>query len=293
MSLVRKSTIVRAKFTALKATFRVLERAAPNVGGALALRLWCTPRHARPAAAGTPGTRRRITVHGGEVLTETWGEGPTVYLAHGWGGHRGQLAGLVDPLVAAGYRVVAFDALSHGESGPGALGPDRSTLPEFAAALTAVVAESGPAHGIVAHSMGGTAAALAVLDGVRASRLALVAPVAEPIGQTAEFAKALGFGERVHAAMLRRLRRLAGRPLTDFDIPARAAGRADLPPLLVVHDVKDREVAHANGAAIAESWPGARLVTTEGLGHRRVLADQDVLRAVIGFVTAHEPAAAR
>jgi hypothetical protein len=38
------------------------------------------------------------------------------------------------------------------------------------------------------------------------------------------------------------------------------------------------------GAAFAEHWRGARLVTTEGLGHRRILADDAVIRAAVQFV---------
>ncbi|MGW5053341.1 alpha/beta fold hydrolase [Actinokineospora sp. NPDC004072] len=259
----------------------MLDRLAPEIGGRLALRLWVTPRHARPSA-GPSGTTATIA----GMRVETWGGGPAVYLVHGWGGHRGQLAGLVPPLVAAGHRVIAFDAPSHGESGPGALGPGRATLPEFAAALTAVVAAFGPAHAIVAHSMGGTATALAVLDGLPATRLAFIAPMADPMVQIRLFAQFLGLGEKTRAALVRRLERLVGRSMSDFDIPARAADRTDLPPLLVVHDKGDREVSHANGAAIAQHWPAAHLMTTERLGHRRILGDQDVLRAVIDFAGA-------
>ncbi|MFI9817707.1 alpha/beta hydrolase [Saccharothrix variisporea] len=211
-----------------------------------------------------------------------------MYLVHGWGGHRNQLGRFVAPLVAAGYQVVAFDALSHGESGPGTLGR-RATLPEFADALTAVVAEFGPAHGIVAHSMGATATALAVLDGLSATRLAFIAPMADPMAQTHLFARFLGFGDRVHRAFIARLEKVAGRAMSSFDIPSRATGQT-LPPLLVVHDERDREVGHVNGEALASAWPDAKLVSTNGLGHHRILTDADVLHEVVTFVTAPTPA---
>ena len=49
-----------------------------------------------------------------------WGAGPSVLLVHGWEGRGAQLGALVDPLVAAGYRVVALDGPAHGDS-PGRL----------------------------------------------------------------------------------------------------------------------------------------------------------------------------
>ena len=288
---LKKSTIVRAKMAGFQIAFRSFERLAPELGGRLALRLWCTPTHAtRTEQAGAPGVRRHIPVHGAAVLAESWGTGPRIYLLHGWGGHRHQLAALVDPLVAAGHQVVAFDALGHGDSPPGPLGHGRATLPEFADALTAVVAAYGPAHAVVAHSLGAAATAIAVLDGLPATRLALIAPVSDPTPQTRLFARAFGFGDRVHSALHRRIEEVAGRPMSDFDIPARAAARPDLPPLLVLHDAGDRQVHHANGTAISTSWPEAELITTEGLGHQRILTDASVVAAVVDFVASRDRA---
>ncbi|PXY22628.1 hypothetical protein BAY60_22670 [Prauserella muralis] len=291
MTLLRKSTIVRAKLASVRLLFRGMERLAPGLGSVIALRLWCTPRHAEPGprpAAG-PGTRYRVPVNGSTVVAETWGHGPVIYLVHGWGGHRDQLGDLVAPLNSAGYQVVAFDAPSHGESAPGLLGPRRANLPEFADALRAAVAYFGPAHAVIAHSLGAGATALAVLDGLPVSRLVLLAPMAEPVAYTDAFAHGLGFGERIRTGFLRRLERQTGRPVADFDIPARAAGRTDLPPVLVVHDRRDREVRYADGVAIAQTWPEPTLVSTDGLGHRRLLRDRAVLGEVHGFVTARDP----
>jgi pimeloyl-ACP methyl ester carboxylesterase len=56
--------------------------------------------------------------------------------------------------------------------------------------------------------------------------------------------------------------------------------------LLVVHDRRDRETPYPDAVDLAESWPGAVLLSTSGLGHRRVLTDPDVVRAVTDFVAA-------
>ena len=62
------------------------------------------------------GNNIRIRFEGGELAVTTWGDGPAVLLMHGWGGARAQMTGFVDPLLAAGYRVVAYDQPAHGES---------------------------------------------------------------------------------------------------------------------------------------------------------------------------------
>jgi hypothetical protein len=40
----------------------------------------------------------------------------------------------------------------------------------------------------------------------------------------------------------------------------------------------------SHGATVARHWPGARLLSTHGLGHRRILADERVTNAAADFV---------
>jgi len=281
LAAIQKSTIVRS--------FSLLERVAPAAGARWAETLWFTvpPARGRRDRQADPGRPFQVPLHGRAVAGEAWGEGPAVYLVHGWGGWRWQLDGFVAPLVGAGYQVVAFDAPSHGGSDPGPEGPGRSTILEFADALAAVVAANGPApaHAVVAHSLGATAAAFAIRRGLAVERAAFVAPMADPLPYTRTFAGRLGFGERVRTRLVDRIERRVGLPLSAFDVPA-MAGQMATPPLLLVHDRQDGETGWSDGAAIARSWPDARLVTTSGLGHYRILRAPAVVAEVAGFVAA-------
>jgi pimeloyl-ACP methyl ester carboxylesterase len=224
-------------------------------------------------------------VDGRPIVGEVWGDGPVVFLLHGWAGHHGQLDPFVEPLLARGHRVVAFDAPSHGDSGPGALGPRSSTILEFTAALTRMVELHGPARAVIAHSMGSAAAAVAMCDGLRVGRVAMLAPMASPRSYAHQFATWFGFGERTLRRMVARIERRIGAPMHHFDVPE--LGRAvAMPPTLIVHDRDDASIPVSDGAAIAAAWPGARLHVTSGLGHRRLLSDPDVVHEVVDFVTA-------
>ncbi len=286
----QKSTTVRF-FSApppMRAAFAVLNRAAPELAARWAEHIWFTlPRSAAPARlVPVPGGRPfTVDADGQEIAGQVWGAGPAVYLMHGWGGYAGQLAPFVAPLVARGHRVVAFDAPSHGRSGPGAYGPRSSSIPEFAAALTAVVAEHGPAHAVVAHSMGGTATAVALCDGLPADRVVLLAPMAGPASYARQLADVLGFGEPTYRRLIARVERRVKAPMRHFDVPE--LGRAvAMPPTLVVHDNDDTFTPVTDGAAIAAAWSMARLHVTSGLGHRRLLRDPDVVAEVVDFVAA-------
>lgn len=281
---MQKSTIVRA----IRPIFKTLEAVAPRAGSVLAERLWCTVPRGKPVVASRPGERFTVMVNGRTVVAEAWGNGPAVYLMHGWGGRRGQLDPFVAPLVAAGHRVISLDAPGHGESAPGAFGSGRGLLTEFSDALTAVVAATGPAHGVIAHSLGAAATTVAILDGLPVEHAAVIAPLADPNSYTFEFAEMLGFGERIRTGFLGRLERRVGRPMTDFDVLARAreTEQTPLPSLLVVHDREDREVYYRDGEELAMAWPRAELVTTVGLGHRRILQNAEVIGRVVGQMSA-------
>ncbi|WP_082495306.1 alpha/beta fold hydrolase [Cellulomonas sp. Leaf334] len=281
-----KSTTVRTQLPpippAVRSVVGALDRVAPELVARGALRLWCTPARTKDRTT-IPGG---IAFRTGPIAGQIWGDGPTVYLVHGWGGHRGQLRSLVGPLVDAGLRVVAYDAPAHGESGPGELGGRRTTLPEMSTALDTVIAAHGPARAVVGHSMGAAASALAVLDGTSTERLVLVTPLADPTTYIEGFAHTLGFSERTRHRFEVRMQVLASRRLADLDVPLRAANtRLPLPTTLVLSDRDDKEADHADGARIARAWPGAELVMSDGLGHRRILRDEETIKRIVAHVS--------
>jgi pimeloyl-ACP methyl ester carboxylesterase len=276
-----KSTNVRLRL--LRALFGLLNRVAPGLAAAWAERLFFTPpprRRSRRAEA-VLGTGRQLALEVGQrrLAAWTWGEGPLVVLVHGWGGTGGQLAAFVAPLVERGFAVATFDAPAHGRSA-GA----RTSLLEFTAALAAIARTLGPIHGIVAHSLGAAATALALDRGLALERAVFVGPPADPAAWPARMAEQLGIAPRVMEEMRRRSERRLRFRWRDLDVPAMAR-RFDA-PLLVVHDAEDAEVGWREGAAIADAWPGARLATTRGLGHRRILRDSGVIAQTVEFLGA-------
>jgi len=55
-------------------------------------------------------------------------------------------------------------------------------------------------------------------------------------------------------------------------------------PALVIHDHGDKIVPWTQGAALARAWPGARLLSTVGLGHGRILESDIATRAAADFI---------
>ena len=265
---------------ALRAGMGALEAVAPALAERVAERLFFTPpRHPQPAAerAALDGAEPfALRAAGTTVRGHRLGAGPVVLLVHGWGGRGGQLAAFAPPLVSAGCSVVAFDGPGHGESG------GRTTnLARLADAIGAVTARFG-GRAAIGHSFGGASLALALHRGLPLDAAVLIGAPRTPRSFLDPFCASLGLGEATRDGVQRRIERAVGIPMDELDLP-RFAGAIAV-PALVVHDRRDAEVPFEHGAAIAAAWSGARLLPTDGLGHRRILRHPAVVSEVASFV---------
>jgi pimeloyl-ACP methyl ester carboxylesterase len=290
MSALNKSTIVRLRNAGLRGYYRYLGPVTPGRAGRAARDLWFT---APPRMADFPVPERstpfEVKAQGHTVRGLVWGDGAagTVYLVHGWGGRGTQFGAMVSPLVEAGHRVVMFDAPAHGDSDHGPAGPRQTSGVEFAKALDAVFCRFGPAEAVVAHSMGTISTYLAMRYGwLGAQRLVFIAPMVESESLFDQFQRALGFGHRVRAAFDKAVDEFVGVGVSEFDARVQAR-HVDALPTLVITDRGDRQTAYADVVDFARSIQ-APLVTTEGLGHRKILRDPAVVERVVDFVSAQD-----
>jgi pimeloyl-ACP methyl ester carboxylesterase len=205
---------------------------------------------------------------------------PVALLVHGWGGHAGQMLPLAQALAQQGLRPVLIEMPAHGRSAGSV-----SNLPQFARAIEYVAArllqEGHTLRVVIAHSLAANATAYAASRGLPAERIVLLAPPASPREYTRLFAQVFGLSERTRAAMQKRIEAREGILMPQFE-PAAVGARVRV-PTLVVHDRNDSINQFADGQAYAHAIRGAQLVATEGLGHRKILKDAEVLGKVAIF----------
>src|SRR6266542_518156 len=261
----------------------------PTMRGAA--RKFLTPRSVAPTdderemlAAAT----RCEMVPGGEARLRAfvWNdEGPTVLLVHGWNGNAGQMAHVVQPLRGRGFRVVAYDAPAHGAS-EGAM----THVPGMARAVQSMARHFGPLHAIVAHSIGATAVARAIGQGLVIGRAAFIAPGTGSQLWVAKFAAATGLPARGRARLAAAIEETAGARLAALELAA-VAPRIAI-PVLALHDGDDALVPFAEARRAIQAMPHAAMIETKGLGHFRILRDPAVLREVVAFVANGAPVVA-
>jgi pimeloyl-ACP methyl ester carboxylesterase len=275
----------RLKLGSVRAGFALGSRLAPTRTVNRAARLFATPfASSRSRAQAVQGDaemqRGELQVNGETIATYVWGDPstqPYALLAHGWSSFGLRFLPWVARLRALGFAVVTFDQPGHGRSS-GKL----CTLPEFTATIRAIGQQYGEAALAIGHSLGGAAVTFAQDEAWRARKLILVAPAADMAAAAGRFFRFVRLGEYLSQPFYAWLLRRTGVSIEQLQVHRHVPALSQ--PALIVHDLNDEDVPWGEGERYAQYWPGARLLTTQGLGHRRVLDAPEVIEAALAFV---------
>jgi pimeloyl-ACP methyl ester carboxylesterase len=255
---------------------------APSRAVETAARLFATPpRHAHTAREQELlATGARFDVDGLAAWRFGAAKRPAIVASHGWGGRGAQFRAFVPALLDAGYQVILFDHIGHGFSTG-----RESSLVHFMRGIDTIVArveaQGASVVALVGHSLGAAAAGAWLNANGREMRAVLVAPPTSIERYSGWFARKLGLPEGVRRQMQQRIERALGHRWDEFELPQSV--RHVRAQALVVHDAGDREVSPSSGLALARAWPGAKFLRTEGLGHRAILRDPDVVADAVDF----------
>ncbi|MFJ8040298.1 alpha/beta fold hydrolase [Kitasatospora sp. NPDC096147] len=279
----------------IRTTLDATAALSPRLAGRAAFALFLRPlrrSRLRPEEREThaAAVTERLDVHGAAVTAYRWGDGERpVLLLHGWRSRASRYAALIPGLRALGFTVISFDAPGHGESAG-----RTTTILDYREAIRQLHDRYGPFEAVVAHSLSVAAAVLALRDTAKAGRLVALAGPAEFDLLPRAFTAGLGLGGWALPELRRRITAMLP-PGLDYQglSPAHRAEELAL-PVLLVHDQDDRVIPYAQAEPLraAHQPYGARLLTTRGLGHSRVLSEPAVLDNVLGFLAEPIPAPA-
>lgn len=281
--------------TLIRTMFPLLSAVAPGLAARLSLRIFLTPQRYRTpaweAAFRESASIATLQIAGQSIAVYRWGTGEKkVLLCHSWGGRGTQLASFVAPLLERGCSVVAFDAPAHGRSSG-----QRTDMMKYSEVIGRVVHIEGRVHAIIGHSFGaGNTMFAKQRHGFAVDRIVLIGCFAHGAWITDRFGQVLNIPARIIESMRKRLEHRYPGQLrwSELDIAAMVA--KDAAEIMLVHDKDDQEIPYVDGAGFQQA-PGTRrpLLTTTGLGHRRILRDSDVIHQVCSFIDTGLPASVR
>ena len=227
------------------------------------------------------GNNYRLPSERGELAVTTWGRGgPAVLLMHGWGGARAQMAGFVDPLLFAGYRVVAYDQPGHGESEG-----KTTNLLEIAPTMDLIAQREGLFHAVIAHSFGTLITSYALVHNLfpAPARLVYFGAFNRLLDSLPRFQVLARLPDEVMGGLRAMIYENFGRDVLEAINNESLAPQLDIPTLMF-HDTGDDVTPVEDSRAIARLWKQARLIETEGLNHRGALQSRAIHEQGVEFL---------
>jgi pimeloyl-ACP methyl ester carboxylesterase len=220
-----------------------------------------------------------VYLDGKRIQCYSWGEGPVVLVAHGWAGRATQFRKFIEPFAKAGFKVVGFDGPAHGRS------QGTSThIVEFENVHKMIFAKVGMPVAIIAHSFGGAAILYSAMKGLPVKKLINIASpsIGDEVINT--YLRAINGSQRTGKFFKEYILQRYGKPFNEFSSLYFVQHLPQPIEILLVHDEDDTEVTLDHATELMRVYPSAQLYQTKGLGHTRILKDDDVINRCVTFV---------
>ncbi|MCC7117973.1 MAG: alpha/beta hydrolase [Anaerolineales bacterium] len=217
-----------------------------------------------------------------ELAVTAWGNPahPKALLLHGWGGARAQLTGFVEPLLQAGYFVVAYDQPAHGASAG-----RQTNILEIGPTLTTITRRFGGFDAMLAHSFGTLIAsyALVKLNCLPPAKLVYFGAFNRLMDALPRFQTLAKLPDDLTDGIRDLLFENFSAELLNSIVNAELVKELQIPALMF-HDHADEVTPVEDSRAIAKTWQGVQYVETKGLGHRGALQSKETQEQVVRFL---------
>jgi len=264
-------------------TGKFLQYLSPQLATKFAFKLFMTPfRFKRPIREDKmyqEAVKKQVLIPELKKKIQVYKYGKSdkkVLLIHGWAGRGTQLFKIAESFLERGYETISFDATGHGESDA-----KTSAMPEFVTSMFVLEKNFGPFDFAIGHSLGGMALLNAVKQGLQVKKIAIVGSGNSIIGICNQFINRLGLKPKISILLKKRMDAVLG-----YDsemLSAYVAAKSVKIPTLVMHDTQDDDVPVSCAHDIRQNLVDSELKITDGLGHRRILTDAEVITTMISF----------
>ena len=200
-----------------------------------------------------------------------------VLLVHGWAGRSTQLFGFADKLLEKGFMVISFDGPAHGKSSG-----KTTMMPEFLATIKEIDTNFGPFEAAIGHSFGASSLYNAAADFLNIKTFIAIGSGDKVSDIITNFANNLMLKEKSARKIQLKLEEEWDLKVDDYACST-VAKKIDI-PVLVVHDSKDGDVPVSCAYRIRQNLRNGSLLITGGLGHTKILRDQEVINLSVEFI---------
>ena len=251
-----------------------------------AFKVFCTPYSGKPyrQAPKIFQEAEGINIKFQDLIIRGWYWQPTndngkkILICHGFDSYSYRFEKYIEPLLAAGFKVYAFDAPAHGISD----GKTTNAL-QYSEMMLAINNIYGSFYGIMGHSFGGQAAALAAENLPDLQKLVLIAPAVETTTAIDGFIKFLGLGNDIKDALTQYIINFTKKSISHF--ATSTAIKKITTPTLWLHDTDDTICPYEDVKPVqALNLPHVGFYITSGLGHSKIYREAKSIDTIVDFL---------
>ena len=264
--------------------FRLLSLLSPQLAAMLALKLFMHPRRKARSTQ-----EMDFLVTGKQVSfksqrkARTWGQGPVIWVLHGWESRGSTFYKLIPLLVSHGFQVVAWDGPAHGDS------PGTSThVPDYARCLSEDLNQQlfEEPVALIGHSFGGAAMAVLFKIHKMPAKVVIISAPTRIKNIFSGFTTMINLSEKAKNKFIYLAESGSGYSLRDGSLISNDISQSS--DVFVIHDRGDDVIPFSDFEALKETWASGQFLATENLGHRLTIKDPDILDKIVHFIVGND-----
>jgi pimeloyl-ACP methyl ester carboxylesterase len=270
--------------TYYKTKIHTIGLVSPRKAAERAYELFCTPRKPKKKIKEPPlfhkAEKLQLNVNNtilkGFRFIPLNPNGNKILILHGFSSYSYKFEKYVSLLKKQGFEIVTFDAPAHGLS-------DGKLINAliYKEAILKIEDSFGPFYGLMGHSLGGLAGALAFKEFSEQPkrRLVLVAPAIRTDSAIQHFYGLLSIDQKIRTAFELLIKEKTHESINDISVSY--AIKYINAPILWIHDKDDKVCLYEDVVPILNGHPAnIQFVITEGLGHSRIYKEASISNTI-------------
>jgi pimeloyl-ACP methyl ester carboxylesterase len=246
-----------------------------------AFKIFCTPYSGKPFREAPTIFQKAasISLKFQDLMVRGWHWQPTndngkkILISHGFDSYSYRFEKYIQPLLTAGFQVYAFDAPAHGKI---------TNALQYSEVMLAINNTYGAFYGIMGHSFGGQAAAIAAENLPNLQKLVLIAPAVETTTAIDGFIKFLGLSNDIKEALTQYIINYSKKPIAYF--ATSTAIKKFKTPTLWLHDTEDAICTFEDvKPVVAMNLQHVAFYITTGLGHSKIYREPKTIDTILDF----------
>ena len=215
------------------------------------------------------------------------GNGKNILLVHGWGSRASHMSFLAQYLANNGFHIMVFDGPAHGNSKRKGQ-KDLSSMFEFGRAVSCIAKKMDNLYCVIGHSLGAIATAFTMtgtghLSGYRftAEKLILISSPKNLYQVIENYSRNRDEMYKINE-LRQSLENAFNCKASEYNLCSELKFLNT--DILIIHDEQDEDIPVSDALDLKQSNENIRLILTRGSGHKKILLNREMLRAVKNFL---------